>query len=118
MHHGGHFTGNLRKYVGGAVDVVDNCDLERWSKVEIEGMRRDFRYTSVSRLWYKMPEVDQEIADFHLVVDGHVAMYMTKLVRGIHFIPGMVPKKKDTCRCFHANYLTKKFTHCQPYIGY
>ena len=50
MHHGGQFTGNPRKYVGGAVDVVDNCDPKRWSKVEIKGMRRDFRYTSVSRL--------------------------------------------------------------------
>ena len=56
MHHGGQFTGNPRKYVGGAVDVVDNCDPERWSKVEIEGMRRDFRYTSVSKLWYKILE--------------------------------------------------------------
>ena len=41
VHHGGHFTENGRKYVGGAVDVVDNCDPDRWSKVEIESICRD-----------------------------------------------------------------------------
>ena len=65
VHHGGHFTENGRKYVGGAVDEIDNCDLERWSKVEIESICSDFGYTFVSRLWYKMPGVDQELADFH-----------------------------------------------------
>ena len=81
VHHGGHFTKNGRKYVGGAVDVVDNCDPERWSQVEIESICRDFGYTFVSRLWYKMPGVDQELADFHLIVDDSDAMYSTKLVR-------------------------------------
>ncbi|KAL0014667.1 hypothetical protein SO802_001736 [Lithocarpus litseifolius] len=42
VHHGGHFTENGRKYVGGAVDIVDNCDPDRWSKVEIESICRDF----------------------------------------------------------------------------
>nr|POE52246.1 hypothetical protein CFP56_56341 [Quercus suber] len=56
VHHGGYFTMNPRKYVGGVVDVVDNCDPEWWSKIEIK--------------------------DFHLVVDDPDAMYMTKLVRG------------------------------------
>ena len=50
VHHGGHFTENGRKYVGGVIDVVDNYDLDRWSKVEIESICRDFGYTSVSRL--------------------------------------------------------------------
>ena len=55
VHHGGYFTQNPRKCAGGVVEVIDNCDLERWSKVDIEGICRDFRYTSVRRLWYKMP---------------------------------------------------------------
>nr|POE44759.1 hypothetical protein CFP56_77109 [Quercus suber] len=38
VHHGGNFTENGRKYVGGAVDIVDNCDPDRWSKVEIESI--------------------------------------------------------------------------------
>ena len=50
VHHGGHFTENGQKYVGGVVDVVDNCDSDRWSKVEIESICRNFRYTSVSRI--------------------------------------------------------------------
>ena len=50
VHHGGHFTENGQKYLGGVVDVVDNCDLDRWSKVEIESIYRNFGYTSVSKL--------------------------------------------------------------------
>nr|POE97552.1 hypothetical protein CFP56_17071 [Quercus suber] len=82
MHHGGYFTKNPKKYVRGIIDVVDNCDPERWSKVEIEGICRDFRYTSISKLWYKMSGMDQEMINFHLVVDDHDAMYMIELVRG------------------------------------
>ena len=29
VHHGGYFTDNPRKYVGGKVDIVDNCDPDR-----------------------------------------------------------------------------------------
>ena len=51
--------------VGGEVDVVDNCDPDKWSKVDIEDICRDFGYTSVSRLWYIMPGMNQERANFH-----------------------------------------------------
>ena len=85
-HHGGHFIENGRKYVGGAVDIIDNCDLNRWSKVEIESICRDFGYKSVSRLWYKMPGMDQELVDLHLIVDDSDAMYLTELVRSHHDI--------------------------------
>ena len=81
VHHGGYFIENPRKYVGGKVDVVDNCDSDRWSKVEIEGICKDFGYTSVSRLWYKMLDMNQERENFHLVVDDHDAMFMKTLVR-------------------------------------
>ena len=67
--------------VGGEVDVVDNCDPDKWSKVEIEGICRDFEYTSVSRLWYTKPGMNQEWANFHLVVNDDDAMYMTELVK-------------------------------------
>lgn len=50
--------------MGGKVDLVDNCDLDRWYKVEIEGIRKDFGYTSINMLWYKMPSVNQEHANF------------------------------------------------------
>ena len=86
VHHGGYFTENGRKYVGGTVDVVDNCDLDRCSKVEIKSICRDFGYTSVSRLWHKMPEVDQELPDFNLIIDDSDAMYQIELVRGHHDI--------------------------------
>ena len=82
VYHGGHFIENPRKYVGATVDVVDNCDPKRWSKVELEGICRDFGYTSVSRLWYKMPGMDQERANFHLVINDDHAMFMTDLVKG------------------------------------
>ena len=67
--------------VGGEVDVVDNCDPHKLSKVEIEGICRDFGYTSVSRLWYTMPGMNQEKANFHLVVNDDDDMYMTELVK-------------------------------------
>ena len=68
--------------VGGEVNVVDNYDLDKWSKVEIEGIYRDFKYTYVSRLWYTMPGMNQERENFHLVINDDDAMYMTKLVKG------------------------------------
>ena len=82
VHHGGYFNENPKTYVGGKVDIVDNWDPDKWSKVEIEGICRDFGYTSVSRIWYTMPGMDQDRANFHLVVDDHDAMYMTELVKG------------------------------------
>ena len=84
VYHGGHFIDieNGRKYVGGAVDIIDNCDLDKWSKIEIESICRDSGYTSVSRIWYTMPGIDQERENFHLVVDDHDAMYMIELVKG------------------------------------
>ena len=82
VHHGGYFTDNPRKYVGGKVDVVDNCDLDRWSKTEIKGICREFGYTSMSRVWYKMPGGDLERANFHLIVDDDDAVFMTDLVIG------------------------------------
>ena len=82
VHHGGYFTNNPRKYVGGKVDIVDNCDPNRWSKTEIEGICRDFRYTSVSKIWYKMLGNDLERANFHLIVDDDDAMFTTDLVIG------------------------------------
>nr|POE61383.1 hypothetical protein CFP56_40988 [Quercus suber]POE61384.1 hypothetical protein CFP56_40989 [Quercus suber] len=82
VHHGGYFTDNPQEYVGSKVDVVNNCDPDKWSKVVIEGICRDFGYTFISRLWYKMLGKDQERDNFHLIVDDHDAMFMTDLVRG------------------------------------
>ena len=82
VHHGGYFTNNPRKYVGGKVDIVDNCDVDRWSKTMIEGICKEFGYTFVSRIWYKMPSGDLERANFHLIVDNNDAMFMTYLVIG------------------------------------
>ena len=72
--------------MGGTVDIIDNCDPDKWSKIEIERICRDFGYTSISKLWYKMLGVDQELANFHLIVDDSDAMYLTELVRGHHDI--------------------------------
>ena len=43
VHHGGYFTDNPRKYVGGKVDIMDNYDPDRWSKIEIEGYMQGVR---------------------------------------------------------------------------
>ena len=62
------------------ITVVDNCDPDKWSKVEIEGICRDFGYTYINKLWYTMPGMAQERANFHLVDDDE-AMYMIELVK-------------------------------------
>ena len=40
--------------------VVDDCDPDKWSKVEIESIYRKFGYTHVSRLWYRRPGDNEE----------------------------------------------------------
>ena len=62
------------------MDIVDNCDPDRWSKTEIEGICKEFGYTSVSRIWYKMPGGDLERVNFHLIVNDDDAMLMIDLV--------------------------------------
>ena len=60
---------------------MENCDLDKWSKVKIESICRDFWYTTVDKLWFKMPGVNLEQAYFHEVVDDDTAMFMTNLVK-------------------------------------
>ena len=69
-------------YVGGTVDIVDNCDPDKWSKVEIESICREFGYTKVDKLWFKMPGVNLEQSNFHQVFDDDTTMFMTDLVKG------------------------------------
>ena len=35
VHRGGHFMWEPQVYVGGTVDIMDNCDPDKWSKVEV-----------------------------------------------------------------------------------
>ena len=60
VHHGGYFMWNPQVYVGGTVDIVDNCDPDKWSKVEIKSICRELGHTKVDRLWFKMPGVNSE----------------------------------------------------------
>ena len=46
--------------MGGTVDIVENCDPDKWSKVEIKSICRDFAYTAVDKLWFKTPSVNLE----------------------------------------------------------
>ena len=69
-------------YVGGTVDIVDNCDPDKWLKVEIKRICRDFGYIAVDKLWFKMPSVNPEQAHFHEVVNDDAAVFMTNLVKG------------------------------------
>ena len=60
VHHGRHFMWDPQAYVGGTVDIVENCDSDKWLKVEIESICKDFGYTAVDKLWFKMPSVNLE----------------------------------------------------------
>ena len=66
----------------GAVGVVDGYDPDKWSKVEIESIHKDFGYTCVSRLWYTRPRDDREGRMLHLIKDDKDAMFTTSLVGG------------------------------------
>ena len=82
--------------MGGTVDIVDNYDLDKWSKVEIESICREFGYIEVDKLWFKMPGMNPKQSNFHQVVDDDAAMFMTNLVKGygeIHvFVEHLVHK--------------------------
>ena len=82
IHHGGHFTWDPQAYVGGTVDIVKNCDPDKWSKVEIESICRDFGYAAVDKLWFIMADVNLEQAHFHEVVIDDVVVFITDLVKG------------------------------------
>ena len=64
MHHGGYFNENPKEYVRGDVGEVDDYDPDKWSKVEIKAICKEFGYTFVNRLWFKMPG-DNEGWMFH-----------------------------------------------------
>ena len=83
VHHGGHFSENYEENVEGVVRIVDGYDPDKWSKVEIKSICKEFGYTCVSRLWYTIPgEDDQEGRIFHLIKDDKDAMFMTTLMGG------------------------------------
>nr|POF04630.1 hypothetical protein CFP56_39164 [Quercus suber] len=82
VHNGRHFTWDPQAYVGETVDIVENYDPNKWSKVEIESICRDFGYTVVDKLWFKMPGVNLEQTHFHEMVDNDAAVFMTYLVKG------------------------------------
>nr|POE80791.1 hypothetical protein CFP56_51819 [Quercus suber] len=82
VHHGGYFTLNPRQYMGGAVRIVDNCNAEMCLKCEIKSVCKQFGYTSLSNLWYRMPSVNLENASFHMIVNNNDAMFMADLVAG------------------------------------
>ena len=44
--------------------IVNDYDPDKWSKVEIEAICKEFGYTFVNRLWNKMPG-DNEGWMFH-----------------------------------------------------
>ena len=81
VHHGEHYSENPKEYVGGDVGVVDDCDPNKLYKVEIESICKDFGFTSISRLWYKMPGDKKEGRMFNLINDDHDEIFMTILVR-------------------------------------
>ena len=57
VHNGRHFTWDPQVYMGGTVNIVDNYNPDKWSKVEIESIYREFRYIAMDELWFKIPSV-------------------------------------------------------------
>ena len=66
---------------GRTVNIVENYYPNKWSKVEIKSICRDFTYTTVDKLWFKMSGVNLEQAHFHEVVDDVVVVFIIDLVK-------------------------------------
>jgi hypothetical protein len=82
VHHGGYFVNNLRGYEGGIKTVFDQCDPEKWSKIEIDCMVRELGYALISRLWFRVPGISIEDGGLQQINSDHDAMLMTELVPG------------------------------------
>ncbi|GMY16619.1 trans-cinnamate 4-monooxygenase [Fagus crenata] len=82
VYHGGNFVNNLRGYEGGIKSVFDNCDPEKWSKIEIDYMVRELGYALISRLWFRVPGISIEDGGLQQINSDHDAMLMTELVPG------------------------------------
>ena len=50
--------------------------------MRLESICKQFGYTSVSMLWYRMNSVNLENASFHMIVNNNDAMLMVDLVLG------------------------------------
>ena len=57
VHNGRHFTWDPQVYMGGTVNIVDNYNPDKWSKIKIESIYREFRYIAMDELWFKIPSV-------------------------------------------------------------
>ena len=82
LYHGSHFVNILCGYEGGVKTVFDKCDLEKWSKIEIDSMVRDLGYDLISRLWYRVTSISIKDSELHMANSDHDALLMTELVPG------------------------------------
>ncbi|KAH7847773.1 hypothetical protein Vadar_030118 [Vaccinium darrowii] len=60
IHHQGHFVENPVRYVEGFVNHVDDCDPEKWSKLEVEDIVERLGYPKHKLLWYRIPGLGLE----------------------------------------------------------
>ncbi|XP_058217889.1 uncharacterized protein LOC131328932 [Rhododendron vialii] len=81
VHHLGHFVEDPLRYVGGFVNHVDNCEQDKWSKLEVEDIVERLGYTKYKMLWYRIPELGLE-EGLSVVGTDKDAMDMATYVKG------------------------------------
>ncbi|KAH7849908.1 hypothetical protein Vadar_024820 [Vaccinium darrowii] len=81
IHHQGHFVENPVRYVEGFVNHVDDCDPEKWSKLEVEDIVERLGYPKHKLLWYRIPGLGLE-EGLRVIGTNKDAMNMTTVVKG------------------------------------
>ncbi|KAH7849317.1 hypothetical protein Vadar_016185 [Vaccinium darrowii] len=93
IHHQGHFLENPIRYVEGFVNHVDDCDPEKWSKLEVEDIVERLGYPKYKLLWYRILGLgldeglrvigtDKDAVNMTTVVKGHeqIEVYVEHIV--------------------------------------
>ena len=58
VHHGGDFTeGPVNRYVGGTVEYIDNCDLDKMSLLEMDDIAKKFGFAPHVGFYFRLPGV-------------------------------------------------------------
>ncbi|KAI8573403.1 hypothetical protein RHMOL_Rhmol01G0274700 [Rhododendron molle] len=81
VHHLGRFVENPVRYVEGVVNHVDDCDIDLWSKLEVEDIVERLGYPKYKMLRYRIPELGLE-EGLRVVGTDKDAISMVEVVKG------------------------------------
>ncbi|KAI8573179.1 hypothetical protein RHMOL_Rhmol01G0258700 [Rhododendron molle] len=81
VHHLGRFVENSVRYVEGVANHVDDCDLDLWSKLEVEDIVERLGYPKYKMLRYRIHGLGLE-KGLRVIGTEKDAMHMVEVVKG------------------------------------